>query len=70
MRLNKNSFDPLLIFFVFYTRNSLEKQTENSGILLNWLKYVHAPEIWVRTSIKCKQEVSGKERRDNGAERA
>ena len=35
MRLNKNSFDLLLISFVFYIRNSLEKQTENSGVLLN-----------------------------------
>ena len=23
-------------FFVFYLRNSLEKRTENSGVLLNW----------------------------------
>ena len=33
--LNKNSFDLLLICFVFHIRNSLEKQTENSGVLLN-----------------------------------
>ena len=37
MCLNKDSFDLLLISFVFYTHNTLEKQTENSGILLNWL---------------------------------
>ena len=30
-----NSFDLLLISFVFCIRNSLEKQTENSGVLLN-----------------------------------
>ena len=35
MRFNKNSFDLLLISFVFYPRNSLEKKTENSGVLLN-----------------------------------
>ena len=35
MCLNKNSFDILLISFVFYVHNSLEKQTENSGVLLN-----------------------------------
>ena len=37
MRFNKNSFELLLISFVFYIRNSLEKQTENYGVLLNWL---------------------------------
>ena len=35
MCLNKNSFDLLLISFVFYIHNSLEKQTKNSGVLLN-----------------------------------
>ena len=29
------SFNLLLISFVFYVRNYLEKQTENSGVLLN-----------------------------------
>ena len=33
----QNSFDLLLISFVFYICNSLEKQTENSGVLLNCL---------------------------------
>ena len=37
MCLNINSFDLLLISFVFCIRNSLEKQTENSGVLLNCL---------------------------------
>ena len=37
MCLNKNSFNLLLISFVFYIRNSLEKQTKNSGVLLNCL---------------------------------
>ena len=37
MCLNKNTFDLLSISFVFYIRNSLEKQTENSGVLLNCL---------------------------------
>ena len=36
MCFNKNSFDLLLISFAFYIRNSLEKQTENSEVLLNW----------------------------------
>ena len=35
MCLNKNYFDLLSISFVFYIRNSLEKRTENSGVLLN-----------------------------------
>ena len=35
MCLNKNSFDLSLISLVFYIRNSLEKQTENSEVLLN-----------------------------------
>ena len=35
MCLNKNSFDLLLISFVFYIRYSLERQTKNSGVLLN-----------------------------------
>ena len=35
MCLNKNTFDLLLISFVFYTHNCLEKQTTNSGVLLN-----------------------------------
>ena len=36
MRLNKNSSDLLLISLVFLCRrNSLEKHTENSGVLLN-----------------------------------
>ena len=30
MCLDKNSFDHLLISFVFYTHNFLEKQAENS----------------------------------------
>ena len=39
MYLNKNSFDVLLIFFLFYTRNSLEKQAENSGVFIfSWSK--------------------------------
>ena len=38
MCLNKNSFDLCLISFVFYARNSLKKQTENSGVLLNCQK--------------------------------
>ena len=37
MGLNKNFFDLLLISFVFYLCNSLEKRPENSGVLLNWL---------------------------------
>ena len=38
MCLNKNSFDFLLISFVFYMCNSLEKQAENGGVLLkNWM---------------------------------
>ena len=37
MCLNKNSFDLLLISFLFYISNSLEKWAENSGVLLNWL---------------------------------
>ena len=35
MCLNKNSFKLLLISFVFNVRNSLEKWTENSRVLLN-----------------------------------
>ena len=31
----KNSFDFLLIYFVFYMCNSLEKQAENGGVILN-----------------------------------
>ena len=30
----KNSFDLLLISFVFYIHNSLEKQIKNNGVLL------------------------------------
>ena len=40
MCLNKNAFDLFLNPFVFYMHNSLEKQTENSGVLLNWLHEV------------------------------
>ena len=36
MCFNKNSFGLLLIYFVFYIRNSLEKRIENSGVLLNY----------------------------------
>ena len=35
MCLKKISYNLLTISFVFYVRNSLEKQTENSGVLLN-----------------------------------
>ena len=41
MCLKKTSFHLLLISFVFYTHNSLEKWTENSGVLLNWLITTH-----------------------------
>ena len=37
MHLNKNSLDLLLISFVFYIHNSLEKQTENSGVFFTKL---------------------------------
>ena len=44
MCLNKNFFDLLLISFVFYTHNSLEKRAKNSGVLtlisiLQWCDY-------------------------------
>ena len=47
--LNKNSLDLLLISFVFYIRNSLEKRAENSGVLLTAMddRYFHSAFIYV-----------------------
>ena len=48
MCLNRNSFDLLLISFVFYVRNSLEKWAKNSGVLLNCPSNQLLKKMWKR----------------------
>ena len=48
-------------FFCFYIRNSLEKQTENSGVLLNWINLCPGQPMpcegnWV-VSPRCWQDI-------------
>ena len=54
MCLNKNFFNLLLISFVFYISNSLEKRTESSGVLLTVYKTMETTTI-VWTKVQSSQ---------------